>query len=165
MTTACGVTHSLGLNNGKIIFSGKNNVLQCHVPEGSNFIAVAAGSFHSLALTKEGEIKAWGYDSHKQCSDAPTGNNFIAIAAGAFHSLALTKDGEIIVWGYYNHESKQKLCNPPKGKNFVAISSKAFRCKALTKDGETIVWGYDKNCDVPIDLKLRLKKVKQMEIN
>jgi hypothetical protein len=53
-------------------------------------VAIAAGSFHSLALKSDGSLVIWGDNSAGQ-KNVPLGlTNFVAIAAGNFQSLALT---------------------------------------------------------------------------
>ena len=58
------------------------------MPYGNDFVAIAAGSLHNLALRHDGRIEAWGEDNYGQC-DVPEGNDFAVIAAGDFHSLAI----------------------------------------------------------------------------
>ena len=51
---------------------------------GNDFVAIAAGGTHSLALKSDGSIVGWGSNYYGQASP-PAGNNFVAIAAG-WHS-------------------------------------------------------------------------------
>jgi hypothetical protein len=61
----------------------------------SNVVATTAGDGHSLALTAEGQVVAWGsyccnYDREPVPVTVPSGlSNVVAIAAGRGHSLAL----------------------------------------------------------------------------
>jgi len=55
-------------------------------PVGNDFIGIAAGNAHSLALKRDGSIVGWGI-----LADPPEGNDFIAIAAGDHHGLAIKK--------------------------------------------------------------------------
>src|SRR4030042_1164476 len=68
----------------------------------SNFTAIAAGEWHSLALKSDGSIVGWGSNYYGQASP-PDGNDFVAIAAGWQHSLALKSDGSIVGWGLNNY--------------------------------------------------------------
>ncbi len=77
--------------------------------------AIAAGNFHTLAVTADGSLWAWGENSHGELGDGSTTNtlapvrvklseslsnaNVTAISAGGWHVLALTVDGEIWAWG------------------------------------------------------------------
>ena len=86
----------------------------------SDVISVAAGDTHSLALTKDGYVYAWGGNEHGQlgigyagedviyptrvlkgdsASDREYLSNIIAIEAGNAYSLALRNDGTVFAWG------------------------------------------------------------------
>jgi hypothetical protein len=118
------------------------------VPEGSDFVDVAAGKWHCLALRSDGSVEAWGRkDTYGEVSGKPTGNDFIAIAAGLYHSLALKSDGSIVAWGdnYYGQST------PPSGNNFVAITAGDNHSLALKSDGTIVGWGWNNHheCDAP----------------
>jgi hypothetical protein len=56
-------------------------------------VSIAAGGWHSLALTAEGTVIPWGSSDFRR-SDVPLGlTNVIGIADGPYHSLALVGDG------------------------------------------------------------------------
>src|SRR5262249_26435236 len=58
--------------------------------------AVAAGWYHSLALSAQGRVLAWG-SSADGMTDIPDGlAGVTAIAAGRLHSLALTVAGTVV---------------------------------------------------------------------
>lgn len=85
---------------------------------GKTVVQVATGSSHTLALTTEGRVYAWGLNSSGQLGDGTTtsrprpvavsiagvlaGKTVKAIAAGATHSYALTTEGRIYAWGRFN---------------------------------------------------------------
>ncbi|MFN8516972.1 MAG: S-layer homology domain-containing protein [Chloroflexia bacterium] len=83
----------------------------------TDVIAIAGGSFHSLALKADGTVWAWGHDCCGQLGDGTVGDgaggtgdratpvqvagltDVVAIAAGFIHSLALKRDGTVWAWG------------------------------------------------------------------
>ena len=69
--------------------------------DGKTVTAIAAGDGHSLALTTDGTITAWGWNDFGQATVPGTldGKIVTAIAAGELHSLALTDDGTLTAWG------------------------------------------------------------------
>ena len=101
---------------------------------GNDFVAVAAGGYHSLALKSDGSIVGWGYNSSGQASP-PDGNDFIAVVAGIYHSLALKSDGSIVGWGSEG--------SVPEGKDFESIATCKWHSLALRSDGSIVGWGKD----------------------
>jgi alpha-tubulin suppressor-like RCC1 family protein len=84
------------------------------VPGLSDVTQVAAGFFHSLALTADGTVWAWGRNDRGQLGDGtrssrhgparvPGVGGVVAIAGGWGHSLALRSDGTVWAWGYNEH--------------------------------------------------------------
>lgn len=80
-------------------------------------MAVATGTFHSLALLRDTTIRAWGDNRYGQLGDGSTDDRWtpvqvvgpggggvlagvVAIAAGLYHSLALLSDGTVWAWGW-----------------------------------------------------------------
>lgn len=81
----------------------------------SDWAAVAAGDFHTLALKTDGSLWAWGENTSGQVGDgsiAPknqpvpvkigTDTNWVSIAAGGSHSIALKADNSLWAWGSNN---------------------------------------------------------------
>jgi alpha-tubulin suppressor-like RCC1 family protein len=89
-----------GQNDGSIVAWGRNDLEQCNVPEPNlGFVAVAAGTAHSLGLKANGSIVAWGLNNYGQCDVPEPNSGFVTVAAGDFHSLGLKDDGSIKAWG------------------------------------------------------------------
>ena len=84
--------------------------------DANDFIAIAAGSGHSLALKSDGSIVGWGRNWPGQATP-PEGGDFVAIAAGYEHSLALKSGGSIVAWGY----NRDGQATPPDGNDFIAM--------------------------------------------
>ena len=131
VAVASGANHSLGLSSDGTVFSwGQNSLGQ--LGSGSTgpprttpaavagltgvvVVAIAAGENHSLALTADGSVVAWGRNNEGQLGDgtfdprySPTPvlhvKGAVAISAGGNHSLALGTEGgagtEVWSWGY-----------------------------------------------------------------
>jgi hypothetical protein len=74
-------------------------------------VAVAAGAYHSLAVTNDGKVWTWGDNtygqlgngtvggSNNQASNVPGFSGAVAVAGGFGHSLALKSDGTVWSWG------------------------------------------------------------------
>ena len=83
-------------------------------PPGVSFVAISAGSAHSLALASDGTAYAWGRDDGGQLGDdavfagqsmprpvaMPSGVSVVSLAAGLDHSLAVGSDGATYSWGW-----------------------------------------------------------------
>jgi alpha-tubulin suppressor-like RCC1 family protein len=104
---------------GQLGYSGSSTSTPLQVDIPGVVIAIAAGAFHSLALTSGGEVYAWGDNSYGQLGDNSTAFisytpvnststgfvNVKRIAAGALHSLALTYDGtSTTLWAWGENE-------------------------------------------------------------
>ncbi len=83
-----------------------------------HIVAIAAGNGHSLALSEDGTVHAWGNNSHGQAGQDPLQSElvrfgtpqsidlpetfkgkFMAIAAGDKFSIAVREDGTVWAWG------------------------------------------------------------------
>jgi alpha-tubulin suppressor-like RCC1 family protein len=137
---------------------------------GKTTIAVAAGSFHSLALCGDGTLVAWGDNSFGQLGNNSTaqgnvpvavdqtgvlaGKKVIAVAGGQLHSLALCSDGLVAAWGNNslgqlgNNSTTDSLVpvavsttGALAGKVVVAIAAGSAHTLALCSDGTVVAWG------------------------
>jgi alpha-tubulin suppressor-like RCC1 family protein len=124
-------------------------------------IAVSAGSFHSLALDRSGNVWAWGYNVVGQLGDgtivhrhAPVRvvglSEVIAIAANSHSSYAITRDGRLWTWGW-NSEGQlgtgstdrySSYARPIEGlAGFQGIAGGRESAVALRSDGTVWSWG------------------------
>ncbi len=86
----------------------------------ADYVAVAAGYFHSLGLKSDSTVVAWGKNDYGQC-DVPWPNaGFVAVAAGYDHSVGLKSDGTVVAWGRNNYGQ----CTVPESSaGFAAIAA------------------------------------------
>ena len=77
------------------------------------YVQVAAGSSHTLAVTADGRVLAWGWNIEGELGDGtitdrtrpvevvglPAGDPVVEVAAGNTFSMALTQSGKVFTWG------------------------------------------------------------------
>jgi alpha-tubulin suppressor-like RCC1 family protein len=140
VAVAAGLNHSLAVKNDGTVYAwGSNSKGQLgydpdptttntfensgtpgQVSGLTDVVAVAGGTFYSLALKSNGTVYAWGNNDVGQLGNGttnstpnlnpvqvvdpsdPTGflTGVMAVAAGSSHSLAATNDGAIYTWGF-----------------------------------------------------------------
>ncbi|TVP85557.1 MAG: hypothetical protein EA375_04305 [Acholeplasmataceae bacterium] len=84
--------------------------------EGEAVIALSFGETHAAALTSQGHLLTWGYNTYGQLGDGTTngrrspaditshfnlqaGETIIQVSLGSQHSAALTSQGRVFTWG------------------------------------------------------------------
>ncbi len=159
---AWGRNFSGQLGNGDT--TNRSTPVDVDLPAGTTITAIAAGAFHSLALTSAGTVLAWGENLHGQLGNGgttnvstpvgvslPAGVTITAVAAGAAYSLALTSTGAVLAWG---DNSNGQLGNGtttgsstpvdvdlPAGTTITAVAAGAAHSLALTSTGAALAWG------------------------
>src|ERR1700674_4088544 len=173
--TSTGQVFAWGFNFDGEVGNGTTNIGGCscvstpvaaHLPNGTIVTAVAAGFYHSMALTSSGQVLAWGSNLDGQLGDntftdstAPifvrmaSGTVATAIAAGESHSLALTSGGaQVLVWGNNLHGqlgngttsccvSVATAVSLPAATTVTAIAAGGCDGLALTSTGKVLAWG------------------------
>jgi hypothetical protein len=142
----------------------------------SNVTAVSAGARHSLALTADGTVWAWGRNNEGQNGGSGPNpalpspviglSNVIAIDAGGNHNLALKADGTVWAWGCSGNGQLgngvsggvctggagqppvQSGVGVPGFNNIIAISAGVAHSIALKSDGTVWVFGSNVNGEV-----------------
>ncbi|MBI3885551.1 MAG: immunoglobulin domain-containing protein [Opitutae bacterium] len=102
-------------------------------------VAIAAGSYHALALRADGSVVGWGDNS---LGAMPSGLVAMAIAAGDYHSLVLRSDGTVVAWG---SDSYGQSTVPAGLTNVVAIAAGGNSSLAIKSDGTVVAWGFNAN--------------------
>ncbi|XP_041049699.1 probable E3 ubiquitin-protein ligase HERC3 isoform X3 [Carcharodon carcharias] len=179
--TACGEAHTVALNDQGQVFSwgaGRDGQLGIDSTEetiriprlirtlnGCLVIQVTCGSWHCMALTKDGRLFAWGQNAHgqlglgkgypsqssPQCVKSLTGIPLAQIATGGMHSFTLSLSGAVFGWGRNNCGqlglSDDKDRDVPNHVKFlrrqkiVYISCGEEHTAALTKSGGVFTFG------------------------
>jgi len=111
-------------------------------------VSIAAGTWHSLALRRDGTVVAWGRNQFGQTSVPADLGSVVAITAGTHHNLALQADGTVVAWGYNNNGQSTV---PPDLSDVIAIAASAGHSLAVTRSGRPVVWGWNCHgeCQVP----------------
>lgn len=130
---------------------------------GNGVIALAAGLFHSCAVTAAGSLKCWGGNSEGQLGD---GTNVFSratpadvvgltsgvrdVVAGAAHTCALTTGGEALCWGdnlghgQVGDNGRCGLeCHVPSD---VCSPGRRFECAALMMGAAGVYSGLNHTC-------------------
>ena len=80
----------------------------------NNWVLIAAGDNHTMALESDGTLWAWGGNGQGQLGDGTwidknspiqigTDNKWVFVAGGASHTVALKSDGTLWAWGSNYH--------------------------------------------------------------
>ena len=138
---------------------------------GKKIVKIAAGQGHSLALTDDGMVYAWGRNDTGQLGNNATtdamlpvavtvtgtpmnNKTIIEIASGARHSLAIDSSGKVYAWGHngsgqLGNNSTVNALTPvavqaPADKNIIQVSGSGWlgaSSSALTSNGAVYSWG------------------------
>jgi RNA polymerase sigma factor (sigma-70 family) len=126
----------------------------------TDWVAMAAGGSHNLAIKADGSLWAWGANYRSQLGDdtkitrpAPVrsalGNDWKQVAAGNDFSVALKKDGTLWAWGgnwsgELGNGSTNNSATPVQigtGTNWVRIWSDYIENVGQQSDGSLWFWG------------------------
>jgi alpha-tubulin suppressor-like RCC1 family protein len=134
-----------------------------------DIISLATGERHTLAVTKDNKIWAWGNNSSGQLgTDGGTGGvtrkllpasysipgvTVVRVAAGGNFSAAVTEDGQIYFWGYeaYGSFGREKVegslvpARTPFNKSAIDVACGYNHTLVLTSSMEVYATGYNTN--------------------
>lgn len=147
----------LGINESSQA-DARNHTVQL---PGQDITMTLGGLKHSLALTKSGQVFAWGSNQYGQLGNGKTGGSqasptlveglpkIIMIATKQDHNLALDESGHVWAWGLNMSgqlgDQTNNDSNTPqqiKGLNEVTYITSGYRFSiAVKKDGSVWAWG------------------------
>ncbi|WP_295612432.1 hypothetical protein [uncultured Lamprocystis sp.] len=118
---------------------------------------LASGHLHSMAIKTDGNLWAWGWNSHGQLGDDTTTDRstpvqvltgVAAVAAGEAHTLAIKTDGSLWAWGWNwngqlgdgttDHFTPVQVLT-----GVAAVAAGYLHSLALKTDGSLWAWGYN----------------------
>eukprot|EP00536_Pseudo-nitzschia_multiseries_P011725 jgi/Psemu1/206635/e_gw1.412.58.1 len=133
---------------------------------GAPISSVAAGYWHSMAVTKDGNVFAWGCNRNAQCGKKPSNKDpptmcqpqrpkkIKKIAAGRSHSVALDEAGQCYAWGANQYGqcgilTRRRVIGVSSPKHvdalakvrIVDISAGDMHTLSLTGGGRVFGWG------------------------
>ncbi|XP_057350503.1 RCC1 and BTB domain-containing protein 2 isoform X4 [Manis pentadactyla] len=170
LATTEGEVFTWGHNAYSQLGNGTTNhaLVPCHIStnlSNKQVIEVACGSYHSLVLTSDGEVFAWGYNNSGQVGSGSTANQPIPrrvtsclqnkaavnITCGQMCSVAVVNTGEVYVWGYNGNGqlglgSSGNQPTPCRVAALQGIRVQRAACGyahtlVLTDEGQVYAWG------------------------
>jgi len=121
---------------------------------------VSCGTSHTVALTEDGEVYAWGRNLYGQLGDNSIRNNSVPqrisnkndwqyVFASGNQSYAIDSNFKLYSWGQNNNgqlglgnKSNSRIPALTQGnRDWVKISGGEFHAIGLTKNGEIYTWG------------------------
>jgi alpha-tubulin suppressor-like RCC1 family protein len=179
-TVTCGNAHTVAIRQDGTLWAwGHNNYGQAgngssglvnqrtpaQVGTANNWASVSAGTYHTLALRRDGTLWAWGDDSQRQIGatsiatqqntpvQVGTDANWVSVSAGTYYSLAIKADGTLWAWGENGAGqlgSGNTMTNyfPTKvgtATNWASVAGGFQHTAGLRRDGTLWTWGYNSN--------------------
>jgi alpha-tubulin suppressor-like RCC1 family protein len=176
---AVGGSHGIALDNtGKAWTWGRNfsgelgngtttnsvTPVAVNIPPNVTFTAIAAGESFSLALDRNGQAWAWGFNSDGELGNGNTTNSstpvavnmpsntvFTQIAGGSYHAVTLDQSGNAWTWGFnasgqLGNGNNTASSSPvsvaiSNGKTLISVAAGSDHSLALDSTGQAWAWG------------------------
>lgn len=164
-----GTVWTFGGGNGGVNGLGDNRMRHwpTRIPadrfENKRVVLTSVGSAHAAAVTADGTLFTWGFNSCGQLGVGSFDSSFAprrlvalqdhavrTVACGSNHTLAATEAGDCWLWGWANdgrlpgrtmRRAPHRLRPMAAGATVVAVAAGHAHCAALTGDGRLFTWG------------------------
>jgi len=148
------------LGHGSFVAEVLPRQIEALAQTGRQFVVVAAGGLHALALTDEGELYGWGHENfsgHDRDEEpiphqvtALVGHRVQHVDAGGCSSCAVTEKGEFFIWGggefgRLGHGDAEQQDTPKRveGLSGVKVAAAAIcGSNTLVADEDGVVWAF-----------------------
>lgn len=122
--------------------------------------AIAAGRSHTVAISGDGRLFAWGSNRFNQLGDGTnidkavstqigTDTDWLMVAAGQNYTVAIKVDGTLWAWGSNDYGQLGDGTNTARAvpvqtgaaNDWLSVSAGATHVLAVTRDGRLFAWG------------------------
>jgi len=154
-----GFSRDGGLGHGSLVSEVLPRRIEALAQTRQRFVAVAAGDFHALALTEEGELYGWGdaeANGHGREERTPQqvaaliGQRVKLVNAQGSASCAVTEKSDFFTWGECSirgnlgHQGSQGTPMRVEGLSGVEVAAVAIgRMHTLAAAADGVVWAFD----------------------
>ena len=179
--TTTGRLYAWGPNDygglGDLTVVGKSSPVLVSGPAATSWSAVEGGRFHSLGITTNGTLYAWGTNYLGMLGDlttieksspvlvsGPVNTSWSSVSCGSNHSLAITNSGRLYAWGYnnvgqlgdasLNSSSSPVLVSGPASTSWIAVSGYDSGSGTWALTSNNILWGWGSNTKGALGLAL-----------
>lgn len=129
-------------NDGRVVYLGTQRNSYANVPEGNNFVDIAAGARSFVALDADGGLHAWGNLGYRGEGNFPENmeGKPIKLSSGQYHYSVLTDAGKIYTWGS-DALKQREIPSNLQNANITNVFSSYYQNYVVKDNGEMEAFG------------------------